>query len=152
MSSPSVSPEPVNLDTVEATPLALSSTPVIDLTINDSLEKSIGYHEETSDEQLLEMLDSLEGSHRASVLTPLPCYTSNPPKDSGCFSLNSLRDTNVTVRKNRKKQQARGSRINPELSSIVPLTARIDFPSLNSLSPSFALGALRALPPNRGDL
>lgn len=54
------------------------------------------FREDLSDEQLIAAIEDLEQWSGTDVSTPLPCYTTNPPLESGCISLKTLRDSNVT--------------------------------------------------------
>ena len=67
------------------------------------------------------------------------------------MSLKSIRESNVTIRRTKKKQQARGLHANPSLDPCIPLYVRLADPSTNSLSPSATIGALRAKPIITGD-
>ena len=107
--------------------------------------------DEPSDDQLLVALEDLESHLGALNSTPPPCYSTNPPTDLNCISLKALRDSNVTIRKPKKKHFARGRHVNPSLASCIPLSVRLANPSSDSCTPSTVTGAPRDLPPSSGD-
>jgi len=116
-----------------------------------SVMDGVGLREDFSDEQILATIEDLENQLGTLESTPIPCYSTNPPSDSGCISLKALRESNVTIRRPKKKQQSRGRHVNPTLASCIPLSVRLVDPSFDSHSPSAVPGALRAMPPSSGD-
>ena len=68
-----------------------------------SVIEGAGIRDEFTDEQLIAALDDIEKLAGSSEITPLPCYSTNPPCESDCISLKTLRNSHVNTRRSRKK-------------------------------------------------
>lgn len=134
-------------------PTVLSSStlshPCLSVSGNSDLEE-VAFREDLSYEQLIVAIEDLEQRSGTVVSTPLPWYTTNPSTDSGCISLKTLRDSDVTFRRPKKKQLAKGRHVNPSLASCVPLSVHLaeHIPAIHS--PSTVPGALRDMLPSNG--